>query len=261
MAKKRTNGRYSNSECAGRHNVRPPSVAERASARNRLGVEGTYVALRVGSPLDAKWSHDYVDLAHRTANNNFSLILVGVPSSLLETLERFDHVKCLPPTLNDEVFAHSLLVLGCFRSECCSRQTFGNVILEALACGAPVVYLARPFRDNTPWEFKSNEGFHYAKTSSDWLDKTISTARVMYSPTQSAHQHSQIVSQYGLAVTGHLLTCILSELEAGRGESHLRPCTQASPARPSKRERIQIQLLHNPLISSIKRYRLLRATS
>lgn len=232
------------------HNVqdttwfRPPTGVERGAARQRLGIESsTSVIVRVGSPIAAKWSRDYVKL--QKCLRGEQLLVVGAPSSLSTRLEALG-TRVFPVTsdeerLRDFYWAADVLALSAARGE-----SFGNVILEALLCGTPVVYRARPFRDNTPWEFTPLEGFDYARSTNDWLKKTRSWAASRR--RVSSATVAQVRTLYGLEAAQARLASVLFGLRSG----------QARPEGPRREpslgalDRAHVFLLHNLFAVGVK---------
>lgn len=156
---------------------RPPSVQERDEARARLGIgPGERVALRVGSPHADKWSRRYVDLV-RARRSGERLVLVGAPRSLVDALPTSDAVVIEDAVSDDARLRALYWAADVFAHYAHRGETFGNVITEALLCGLPVVYRARPLRDNTPWELADVAGFHYCTSDAGWLAATRQVGR------------------------------------------------------------------------------------
>lgn len=139
---------------------RPPTPTERTLARDRHKLSSSgRVALRLGSPHESKWSPLYVDLVRDSPGVQF--IFVGCPPTLASALEHFANVRLLGQVSDDAALRDLYWAADSFVHIADRGESFGNVLLESLLCGTPVACLGRPFRDNTPWEFATLDGFEY----------------------------------------------------------------------------------------------------
>lgn len=147
---------------------RLPSDEERASALRRFPVTSQRW-LRVGSPHKEKWSEDYIALAKQAQTCQSLLTLVCPPHALAERLRGMSNVQIFERPMMDEELRDLYWASTTFAHSSLRGESFGNVIFEALLCGLPVVYRARPFRDNSPWELRNLSGFVYAEGREDWV--------------------------------------------------------------------------------------------
>ena len=217
---------------------RPPSLQERDAARRRLQIpEGSKVVLRLGSPHEGKWSASYDQLV--SALEDATLILVGSPESLRLRLRGKSGIRLIEPLGDDEAVRELYWAADVFAHDAVRGESFGNVIVEAMLCGIPVVYRGRPLRDNTPHEFVDLPGFYYCGSTRAWItvlsqQEALSSSRVL----------SNEVGRYGVSQLSQLLR---KTEEIGR-----------VPVRLPLAARAVIFLLHNPLVAALKQARLNR---
>jgi glycosyltransferase involved in cell wall biosynthesis len=127
----------------------PPTVTQSLQARQGFGLDSEdFVLLRVGSPIEDKWDPAYRDLVERHPHWRF--IFVGAPPSLRFSGQNVMHFD---PTADVEKIRNFYWAADAFVHAAHRGESFGNVILESVACGLPVVTIRRPLRDNGPWEF------------------------------------------------------------------------------------------------------------
>lgn len=233
---------------------RPPLQEEREDARAALGLRNEKVILRVGSPSEAKWSGHYTRLV--AAAEEATVVLVGAPPSLRKALSRVRNVRVVSPIANDEDLRQFYWASDVFSINAARGESFGNVILEALLTGLPVVYRARPYRDNTPWQLNGLQGFHYATTDNKWVSMTLKTAKEASVQRQLVLAHRpSLVAEYSLEGVGRVLREILAAAEAAEpGTEYVWPFPSAS--RPKVMDRARISVGHNPLIALAKEARL-----
>lgn len=216
---------------------RPPSLEERAIAREKLEIlDDERVALRIGSPHPEKWSNEYVRLAR--ANPDIKFLLVGAPSALSEKLGQLGNVSRLPITADEQSLREYYWAADVFAHIAQRGESFGNVLLEAILSGLPTVSLARPYRDNTPWEFQRLSAFHYAKTTAELSELTRGVTRPDAESVKSDRQYVESTYSVGAA---------RDALQDGR------------PSRGSRLdvgEKLRVIVRHNPLVDWVKRYRL-----
>lgn len=156
---------------------REPSDAERTRARANFGfMRDQQVILRVGSPIDGKWSADYLRLAACLPRNSV-LVGVGVPQGLRQRFPRSDSIRILESLDDDERLRDLYWAADISAVSADQGESFGNVIMEALGCGLPVVYRTRPTRDNTPHDFQFIPGFTVARGFGDWRSQVLAGRR------------------------------------------------------------------------------------
>jgi len=171
---------------------REPTVRERDAARAKWNRGAGRLVVRVGSPIADKWSGAYLPLARRIAREDAdALVLVGPPPEIAASVGALGRVNVVDHISDDDVLRELYWAADVVALDARRGETFGNVIVESLLCGTPVVYRARPFRDNTPWELRGLSGFIYAEDDRAWLasvlthqtppdDRTRETVVAMY---------------------------------------------------------------------------------
>lgn len=222
---------------------RAPDRRERAESRERHGIDaGRPVVLRVGSPIEQKWSRDYVRLV--TEHPEMYFVFVGVPASLEARLRREPNVLLQGLVSSDEELRSYYWCADLFLHLADRGESFGNVILESLLCGTPVVCLARPLRDNGPWEFRDIPGFMYARSLRE-VGHVLTLLKDGRLPmTSLTGVGASIHERYsGLAVAG-LLRRVMA------GETAVNDPLPVGIANLAK-----VSLFHNPLVSAMKSLR------
>lgn len=235
---------------------RVPTAEERARARAELGVApDERVVLRVGSPTEEKWSKaGYASLASAVAATpNVIARFIGAPST-------FDfegpgvtivHEPVADLALRREYWAADVFAHWANRGE-----SFGNVILEALGTGLPVVYRAVVTRDNTPAEFRDIAGFDYVTRTASW------PRRVLNGVVEQRLTLDHRLSRYSADAVGARLRLVVGAHPEGATPEMIRDAVlEALPAPKSlgAREIIAAGLRHNVLTAAVKRLRLRRA--
>lgn len=219
----------------------PPTPEQSAEARARLGLDlDAHVIVRVGSPFDDKWSASYEALASALGEGD-RLVLVGAPASLTSALRLAPRVVVADSTsdsrrVRDYYWAADVLALDAVRGE-----SFGNVLVEAMATGLPAVYRAHPLRDNTPWEFRNISGFTYSTRDAEWIAQALTK-----NPERADHE--AVADRYGIAAASALLG---SAAEALTHRRHLKVRSGLGVA-----DRLQVLVRHNPVTTMIKQRRL-----
>lgn len=140
---------------------RRPSQEEKESAKKYFNLVGKKVVTRIGSPLMDKWSESYAEIVLASPGDNYLFVFMGCPPALKEIIGEKPNVMFLEPSADDTFIRNVYWASDFFVVDSKRGESFGNVIVEALLCGVPVIYRARPFRDNTPWEFQRFQGFYY----------------------------------------------------------------------------------------------------
>lgn len=220
---------------------RPPTPAERAAARQRLGIDAdAHVIVRVGSPLEDKWSASYVALAQALGADD-RLMLVGAPPTLASTLASSARVSLVDPTsdgekVRDHYWAADVLAVDSARGE-----SFGNVLVEAMATGLPAAYRARPLRDNTPWEFRDIRGFSYSTRDAEWIADALTTGK-------ARADHQAVADRYGIDAVSAVLGSTADALMHGE--------RVASRSGLGLAQRLCVLVRHNPVTTVIKQRRL-----
>lgn len=222
---------------------RPPTASERANARDRLGFgEGVYM-LRTGSPIEGKWSSAYRDLAG-VLPCEATLVLVGAPPSLAAQLSDRRNVKLYGVTGDAELLRDFYWACDLFVHDSRQGESFGNVIIEALACGMQVVYRNRPFVDNTPslWGF---DRLHV-------VDDLTAHFRRAGQPVQASEIHSvdyrdgdcqRIERELSISAVSDILTSIHS--------GHFDPITLDIPEDFMRLPAILVR--HNPILFALRK--------
>jgi glycosyltransferase involved in cell wall biosynthesis len=231
---------------------RLPTSSERAEARARFGFdERIDYVLRIGSPIDTKWSRTYITLAKELAANQ-RLVLVGVPKSLVPELSSFENVVIRATTSSDTELRDLYWASDMFALYAARGETFGNVAFESLLCGLPVTYRARPYRDNTPWELRHIEGFSYANGDRQWVRFGLtSRSRV------GARQRELIADQYGPEAVLKAYSAVVQGL-ANKPDGQVWPPEEQWQREIKLRDSIRVLAWHNPVVSLAKRLRLAR---
>lgn len=232
--------------------LRPPSSEERAAARADLGIDaGDFCIVRIGSPLRDKWSDAYLDLIRRVERQRaMRLILLGPPPPILAAARRSSpSVVALPTTGDDRAIRSVYWAADVFALDAHRGETFGNVLFEAMLCGVPAVYRARPFRDNTPWELIDLDGFEYARSKRAWLREAMDRSRPL------ATSRDRIIARYGYGSVPRAYREVQSALQ------HAQAGTVWSSEsdwvdRLSWGDRVACALRHNPVVMRLKEARL-----
>lgn len=231
---------------------RPPTTTERLAARRRLGLEeNRLVLLRVGSPHMTKWSFSYARLARRVPNA--TLLLVGAPAALVDSMQGAANVVCHSPVADDEVLRDYYWASDRFVHDAQRGESFGNVIFEALLCGIPVVYRARKLRDNTPWELSALEGFWYTESDVEWANASAREDGEARRHTVTALDRSALVNSYSLTAVAARLANIARELLLADG-TETNPSSDEHSLAP--RDKFLVWVLHNPAVALVKQWRI-----
>lgn len=216
---------------------RLPTVEERLDARRALGVDDTRVTLRIGSPISEKWSPTYVRLARQLRDLGQILVVLGAPSALEGALQPFSNVRVLGRTPDDDEVRRLYWAADLLAHDAQRGESFGNVIVEALLSGLPVVYRARPLRDNTPWEFRDIGGFSYAVSAGTFVNQAV-VPRV-----NEAVDRDSVLNRYGMQATAVKLAGILSGADVPRTDLPVA-------------DRALVQVRHNRVAGAVKGWRL-----
>lgn len=215
---------------------RPPSQLERKLARDRLGLDDKVIILRVGSPLKGKWSRAYLRLA-RHLGPRFHLLTVGTPAALRDLLSENAYCTHLDITGDSNALRDLYWASDAFALSARQGESFGNVIMEALGCGLPVIYQHRPFRDNTPWDFRHIPGFYLVRGDARWAEACLDGR----GPTAQGSWQDP----FALSSVAELLGKQLVAMSAG---SELpRTTWPASPI--SRGDNLRLLVRHNPVMS------------
>lgn len=234
---------------------RPPSTSERDAARRRLNFSDSRYALRIGSPNTDKWSTTYTSLTKLVIADGHRAVYVGVPPDLAKSIETIQPGLCLP-TCGDDLYirdlywASDVFVLDSRRGE-----SFGNVALEALLCGLPVVYRARPYRDNTPWELRNVPGFTYVRGRKAWLRKCLQLLT-----KENFVDYDVIARSYGTEAVQNTVRSIIKGTT--QSEATLNSAAigrhAVSDLQISALDKLRIKILHNPVLARVKERRIKR---
>lgn len=212
---------------------RPPTAEERDAARARLKIEpGTRVALRVGSPHVEKWSMSYRQLFEAQPDLDFRL--VGAPRALQDATGSLRNVHFTDPISDDELLQQYYWAGDTFIHLADRGESFGNVLLEALASGLSVVSLGRPFRDNTPWEFQDLPGFRLARSMRD-LRASIGDPEAA---PRSPRKAQGMLNRYSTGAIAEQLDAIARDRGVYRAPAPIGVANQC-----------RVLVRHNPLVS------------
>lgn len=218
------------------------SPSDRADARSRLHI-GPHerLVLRVGSPHPDKWSRAYVNVIRRQRGIRF--LLVGAPRELVEAVRGEPHVTTWDATGDESTVLSAYAAADVFAHAADRGESFGNVLIEALLTGLPVVSLARRYRDNTPWEFRTLSGFRYVTRLDEW-ERAVADAP---GRDDASVDTAVAAARYGLASVSDALALLADGSPSG-----------AAPERPGVIDRVRIGVLHNPVATAAKGARLRR---
>jgi glycosyltransferase involved in cell wall biosynthesis len=232
---------------------RPPTPIERQQARAELGIAPSdRVVLRVGSPTDEKWSRrGYSSLANTVERTSKVVArFIGAPLSYDFAGPRVTivHEPVADAALRREYWAADVFAHWADRGE-----SFGNVILEALGTGLPVVYRAVLTRDNTPAEFRDIPGFIYVKKDAEWQRRVVSAFDAQPS------EFNPRLSRYSAAVVCAQLQRVVEASQGTRSPAMITEALlNALPVarRPRVHDVVAAGLRHNLLTAALKRTRL-----
>ncbi|MFC8682669.1 glycosyltransferase [Microbacterium ureisolvens] len=234
---------------------RPPTADERELARQKMQIaNGQRVVLRVGSPLPSKWDvRAYLRLATVLAHDGAQLILIGPPPDARVALERAGAIV-RAMTSDDRVIRDSYWAADAFALNSARGESFGNVAMEALLSGLPVVYRAREYRDNTPWEFQRFDGFYYERTSAEWLARAASG--VLKRPDATSRE--AMIENYGLEAVARMQSDLYARLATTGGPRRIGRARGDRVIRPNILHQARILARHNQLVSRIRELRVRR---
>lgn len=235
---------------------RPPSAEERKDARKRIGIPvDERVILRIGSPHQGKWSKSYLRLADACRNTRMKMILVGAPAELSASVRGNPRCMTVERVDDDNELRELYWASDCFALDAIRGESFGNVILEALGSGLPVVYRARELRDNTPWEFRSLPGFSYVTSKKTFIKEAT---RICLDYKQVAGDGGRldgvkVAADYSIGAISSKLKTIVDRLNesVGAGKVQNLDCLDI-PATKF----IKSFILHNPFGAYLKQVRL-----
>lgn len=222
---------------------RPPTPKELTASRARLqDGSGMPIVLRIGSPIDQKWSPKYVGIVRRFPNIRF--IFVGAPALLMKQLKGAPNVVLQDVLASDDDLLSYYWAADLFLHLASRGESFGNVILESILCGTPVVSMARPFRDNAPWEFQSLPGFTYGRSDRE----VFAALQSLVDGRRFADSHDEdrklIQERYSTTAVAEILRPALTGALIASAIHSVGP-----------RELAMISVRHNPVASSIKKLR------
>lgn len=229
---------------------RPPTAEERTAARQRLGLDASaHYILRIGSPIMDKWSRSYAHLAASLRDTD-RLLLVGLPKNLESALRPFERVDVRGTTSSDEELRDFYWSADKFALDARRGETFGNVAFEAMLCGLPVVYRARPYRDNTLWELRSHRSFSYAPSRRQWVRSALEPQERVAPGERAVLAHA-----YGYASVRTAYRDVATAL-TNATRDRIFPGTEPWQRGVGFRNKLRVMAWHNPLVSVAKRARL-----
>jgi glycosyltransferase involved in cell wall biosynthesis len=188
------------------------------------------------------WSRHYVEVVERFPEYKF--LLIGAPPSLIDRLRLHPNVLAHDVFSDDERLRTAYSSADHFLHMADRGESFGNVILESILCGTPVISLARPFRDNSPWEFQSLNGFDFVSNLDQVHQKLIQ--KLAYGRTELSRDRAAIVGRYSPAAVSTLLRQSTSQSASNAREK----LAMSLP------DLMKISIRHNPISEQIKRVRL-----
>lgn len=231
----------------------PPSTQQRVDARAEwnVGVDQRCI-VRVGSPNDEKWNESYVSLAAKAGADGHKLILLGCPEKLRSKLSSKQVV--FPEMTSDDREIRSLYwAADVFALDAKRGESFGNVILEAMASGVQVIYRSHPLRDNTPWEFQDFENFTYTTSTGAWTEAACRGERSNKNYNAFSDFES-ISTRYSVKATASMYRNLATQVIGAPNGSIVS--TQSPHKIPKFLLKSLISLGNNPLISVLKEMRL-----
>lgn len=234
-----------------------PTGMEREDARALLGIDGPCL-LRIGSPHYSKWSPDYVALIDAANAAGIQTILVGVPDRLRLELDGRPNLRIID-AINDDVQLRNLYwASDVFTVDALRGESFGNVIFESLLCGTPVVYRARVFRDNTPWELRRTNGFYYERRIRSWIGSSLYLSIKNRGRGLVRVDADAVAESYSIAAVAEKLNEIICIMQASSSRHKVVSENRQRFLNPSFLDKIRIRVRHNPLVSKIKQRALAR---
>jgi hypothetical protein len=229
-----------------------PTEQERNDARQELGLsDGDRVVLRVGSPTEEKWSAPGYRALVKACEPlpNTRVRLIGAPSSYRSLSHPGVYVQSEP--LDDASLLREYRAADVFAHWAERGESFGNVVLEALGSGLPVVYRAVRTRDNTPAEFRGAKAFVYATSTRSWLRSVVTAVR------PNGPLQDEFLERYGSVEMQRMLSRVVAASRPGASDLHIAVLDAFADARPlGALELAAVGIRHNVATAALKRRRL-----
>lgn len=174
-----------------------PATSDEVSAfRAEYGIPVNHTLFgRIGQPLSGKWSTKLLTAFQRflkAERADAHLMVVGAPDGIIERIHSLPpeirrHVTSVDRMSTDEELRVAYSAMDAFILAANQGESFGMVLVEAMACGTPCIALATPFRDNSQAEVVVHERTGYV------VNGVSSMARAM----RTLHRDEDLVAAMG----------------------------------------------------------------
>ena len=120
-----------------------------------------FVIGRIGQPFKGKWSHFLIDAFNELSdsNENLYLLIVNAPVNITDLAKKsknYNRIVIIDKLIGDQNLSIAYSSMNIFYLTAEQGESFGNVILESILSGTPVIALATPWGDNSQIEVLQN---------------------------------------------------------------------------------------------------------